>query len=79
MRKTRTKAIMHFNKPGSRKDSPLPWTVHWRGKCYPASKIICCVQMESEFKPHKKQNPRAFFTAQIQDIYLDKHDVIILS
>lgn len=54
---------MHFNKHGSL--SGLPWTVHYRNKCYLVSEIRCDVPMVSEFKPNKKSNPRAFFTANV--------------
>jgi hypothetical protein len=60
------KAIMHFNKPGSRKGTP--WTVHYRGVCYVVEQIWCLVPMISEWKPNKKTNPRAFFTAWVSEI-----------
>jgi len=53
---------MHFNKDGSKDGKP--WTVHYRGTCYLVSAIKCLVPMLSEWKPNKKSNPRAFFTAQ---------------
>lgn len=62
----RWKAVMHFNKPGSSKGTP--WTVHWRGTCYLVQEIKCQVPMVSEWKPKKKANPRAFFTAQVASI-----------
>jgi len=65
----RYKAIMHFNKPGSTKGTP--WTVHFRGTCHIVESIDCRVRMHSEFKPEKKQNPRAFFTAQIQKLTIE--------
>lgn len=71
------KAIMHFNKPGSKTGSP--WTVHYRGTCYIVSEIRCLVPMVSEWKPNRKSNPRAFFTAQINHLYISKDNVAILS
>ena len=71
------KAIMHFNKPGSSKGNP--WTVHYRGTCYVVSEIKCLVPMNSEFKPKKKQNPRAFFTAQVNGLEITKDNVAILT
>jgi hypothetical protein len=62
----RWKAIMHFNKQGASKGSP--WTVHWRGACYGVRHIKCQVPMVSEWKPNKKNNPRAFFTAQVASL-----------
>lgn len=62
------KAIMHFNKPGSNKGTP--WTVHFRGTCYLVKEIVCTVPMKSEWKPEKKSNPRAFFTANISMIII---------
>lgn len=56
------KAVMHFNKPGARNGTP--WTVHFRGVCHIVREIRCLVPMVSEFKPEKKSNPRAFFTAK---------------
>lgn len=60
------KATMHFNKPGSK--TGKPWTVHYRGVCYPVSEIRCLVPMNSEWKPDKPSNPRAFFTAQATNL-----------
>ncbi len=60
------KVIMHFNKPGSGKG--LPWTVHFRGVCHLVREIECRVPMLSEWKPDKKANPRAFFTAQVRTL-----------
>jgi hypothetical protein len=70
------KAIMHFNKPGSKKNTP--WTVHYRGACYLVSEIRCHVQMVSEWKPNKKQNPRAFFTAYVSQLEIATGNVAIL-
>lgn len=70
------KAIMHFNKPSSK--SGKPWTVHYRGVCYIVSEIRCQVPMVSEWKPNKKSNPRAFFTAQVSKLVITK-DVAILT
>lgn len=71
------KAIMHFNKPGSKNGTP--WTVHFRGTCYLVSEIKCQVPMISEWKPNKKTNPRAFFTAQISKLEIDDKKVAVLS
>jgi len=70
------KAIMHFNKPGSK--TGKPWTVHFRGTCYVVSAIRCMVPMVSEWKPNKKSNPRAFFTAQIVGLIITPEGVAIL-
>lgn len=67
----RYKAIMHFNKPGSRKGTP--WTVHYRGVCYPVAEICCKAKMRSEWKPNKKTNPRAFFTAMIKNLEISNN------
>lgn len=69
---------MHFNKPGAGRPSPTPWTVHWRGTCYQVVRIDCRVPMLSEWKPEKKSNPRAFFTAQVAEIRLNKKGVATL-
>lgn len=70
------KAIMHFNKPGSKKG--LPWTIHFRGTCYLVKTIKCTVPMVSEWKPNKKTNPRAFFTAQVTGLKITKNNVGVL-
>lgn len=70
------KAIMHFNKPASKKGKP--WTVHYRETCYIVSKIECRVPMVSEYKPKKRSNPRAFFTAHVKNLTVKK-DVAILT
>lgn len=70
------KAIMHFNKPGSKNGNP--WTVHFRGVCYVVSSIDCKVPMVSEWKPNKKSNPRAFFTAQASSLEITDNNVAVL-
>ena len=69
------KAVMHFNKPGSK--SATPWTIHYRGVCHLVSKIECHVAVTSEWKPNKKSNPRAFFTAQVASLVI-RDDVAYL-
>lgn len=71
------KAIMHFNKPGSAQGTP--WTVHYRGTCYIVAEIRCKVAMVSEWKPEKKDNPRAFFTAQVANLEITPENVAILT
>lgn len=76
--KTKTyKAIMHFNKPGASRGTP--WTVHYRGVCHIVSGIECKVQMVSEWKPHLKTNPRAFFTAQVSNLEINDDNIAVLS
>lgn len=70
------KAIMHFNKPGAAKGSP--WTVHYRGACHIVREIQCKVPMVSEWKPEKKANPRAFFTAQVASLLITPDGVAVL-
>ncbi len=72
----RYKAVMHFNKPGSNKGTP--WTVHYRGVCHIVREIQCQVPMVSEWKPEKKTNPRAFFTAQVASLTITPDGVAIL-
>lgn len=68
---------MHFNKPGAFKGTP--WTVHYRGVCYIVTEIQCKVPMVSEWKPKRKTNPRAFFTAQVTNLEVTPNGVAILT
>lgn len=80
MSKNRTKAIMHFNKPGAaRKDNSkkTPWSVHWRGSCYQVLEIKCKCPMKSEWRPDKSRSPRAFFTAMVKDIKIKNKTAIL--
>lgn len=70
------KATMHFNKPGSK--TGKPWTVHFRGTCYVVPAIKCLVPMLSEWKPEKKTNPRAFFTARVSELIISPNGMAIL-
>lgn len=70
------KAVMHFNKPGSKKGTP--WTVHYRGACHLVKEIRCMAPMHSEWKPEKKTNPRAFFTAWVSSLTIDSEGVALL-
>lgn len=70
------KAVMHFNKPAASKGTP--WTVHFRGVCHIVKEIDCRVPMRSEFKPEKKTNPRAFFTAQVKSLTINDEGVAVL-
>ena len=49
---------VHFNKQNANRG--LPWTVHVKGKCIPASSVKIEVPVETVFKPDKKTNPRAW-------------------
>lgn len=49
---------LHFNKQGVDRDRP--WTVHYKGKCVPASWVDIKVPSCTIFKPDRKSNPRAF-------------------
>lgn len=60
---------MHFNKPGARQGTP--WTVHFRGACHVVKEIRCMVPMVSEYKPQRKSNPRAFFTARVRTLTIE--------
>ena len=71
------KAIMHFNKSGS--NNGTPWTVHYRGVCYIVAAINCLVPMVSEWKPNKKDNPRAFFTAKVSKLQISSENIATLS
>lgn len=71
------KAIMHFNK--QMQSQGYPWTIHYKGVCHSVKKIICNVPMLSEFKPNKKDNPRAFFTAQVTNLFIDEDGVATLT
>jgi hypothetical protein len=71
------KAIMHFNKPGSTHGSP--WTVHFRNVCYVVGEIQCLVPMTSEWRPDRKTNPRAFFTARVNKLEITDKNVAILT
>lgn len=64
----RTKAVMHFNKPGSYQGRP--WSVHWRGTCYMGHEVQCRISMKSEWKPDKPKSPRAFFTAMAVRVWI---------
>jgi hypothetical protein len=63
------KAIIHFNKAGS--SNNLPWTIHFKNKCYLVNIINCLVPMVSEWKPNKKTNPRAFFTVRASSLNIE--------
>lgn len=52
---------VHFSKPGSKKGKP--WTLHYNGRCTPASRITFAgVTAITVFKPQKKANPRAWLS-----------------
>jgi hypothetical protein len=34
--------------------------------------------MQSEWKPNKKSNPRAFFVADVSHLYIDHNNVAVL-
>jgi hypothetical protein len=49
---------IHHSRQGAKEG--FPWTIHYQGKCLPASWIDCRVPVTTVFKPAKKSNPRAF-------------------
>lgn len=56
------KARIHFNRQGAPKG--WPWTVHTSKECIRAKEVRCKVPTSTAWKPEKKDNPRAFITAQ---------------
>jgi hypothetical protein len=53
---------IHYNR--QRAKDGLPWTVHVKGKCIPASQVITLVPCETVYHPEKKSNPRAWLKAK---------------
>lgn len=53
----------HYNKRG-----PLPWSVHYRGKCYSCSLVRFLCWAKTEYKADRKSNPKAFVVAYAQGV-----------
>jgi hypothetical protein len=49
---------VHFNKQLAKEG--FPWTVHYRGKCIPASWVDIRVPSTTIYRPERRNNPRAF-------------------
>lgn len=54
------KHIIHFNR---RATDARVWTVHNSKGCFRLMKLYIQVDAETEFKPEKKDSPRAFIVA----------------
>lgn len=67
--------LVHFNKNNSKKG--LPWTVHVRGKCIPAKKVVFGVCTWTVFKPEKGTNPRAWVACKARTVTEDRGEVVI--
>jgi len=53
---------LHFNKPGAPKG--YPWTIHTSKKCISAKEVVIHGLVTTIYKPHLKENPRAFLRAK---------------
>lgn len=67
---------MHFSRPGSREGRP--WTVHFRGACHVVREVRCEVPMRSEWRPGRRSEPRAFFTATASSLEVTEDGVATL-
>jgi len=58
----------HFNKPLSKRDGKVWWTLHYKNRCLPTQQINCYVKTET--KTNKKQ-PYAVVQGFCEDIVWD--------
>lgn len=54
---------IHFSRPGAKKGRP--WTLHYRGKCRPASSVVLHnVSAITNYIPTRPSEPRAFLSVK---------------
>lgn len=55
---------VHFNRIAMQRNDPLVWSVQTSKGCFHAAKVIMSGQIETEFQPQRRTNPRAFFSGR---------------
>lgn len=53
---------LHYNKWGPKDGKP--WVVHLSDGCHPASEVVINVPSWTEYKPEKKDEPRAYIACR---------------
>ena len=68
------KIVVHFNK--FQAEHGLPWTVHIRGVCIPASRVLWDnTKLETIYQPEKKSNPRGWIEC-VGRVLLENDDAV---
>lgn len=52
---------IHFNRIAMQRGQPDVWSVQLSDRCLHGSKVVMAGNIETEFQPQRKNNPRAFF------------------
>lgn len=52
---------VHFNRIAMQRGDPRVWSIQMSDRCYHARGVMMDVPMRTEYKPEKRDNPRAFF------------------
>jgi hypothetical protein len=52
---------LHFNRIAMQRNDPKVWSVRTSKGCFHAESVMVNLPLVTIFKPHQKNNPRAFF------------------
>lgn len=55
---------LHFNRIAMQRGDPRIWSLQLSGQCIHAREVICHVPLQTQYRPEKRQNPRAFLTGR---------------
>ena len=70
------KFFFHYNKPRSKIAGKPILSVHFRGKCYFAEKVICYPSCQSK---NNKTQPYCVIEGEAENIYLEKNNTILIN
>lgn len=65
----------HFNKPMTKKNGDVIWSVHFKQKCYFVKNIVCMVPTATK---QNKTQPRGVVRGHCTDVII-KDDIAIIS
>jgi hypothetical protein len=55
---------VHFNRIAMQRRDPLVWSVQLSDRCLHGSKVVMVGRIQTEFKPERRTNPRAFVSGR---------------
>ncbi len=69
--------FVHFNRNNMQRGNPNVWTVHWKGKCYPAREVEINVPVTTRYVPNGRQ-PRATMRGKANRLHINRDGIIQL-
>jgi glycine/D-amino acid oxidase-like deaminating enzyme len=55
---------VHFNRIAMQRKDPKVWTIRTSKGCFHAEQVLIQAEVQSNYVPERKHNPRAFFSGR---------------